>query len=488
MVDAGFFSRHDALSAEAQSLLYADGALSETQQNLRSVTSAERSAESQRVANQRKQAQRERRIDRCENSWFYGTTALQPQTWVYGGVSAKIARQKAKLEADRASAPSLQSREAALEQTIEDLKAQAQALQGAVARRRALETEAAGMFESAVASAPTPQLHSLGKSAAEWQAALGQEQALAAALVEASRGCAAARQRYYSAINALQRAHQTNQGAQFNNVLDGSEFIEHMQQGHRDQLMQQAQMEAHQAGVVLTRALQSVPPAAAARYPQLAAGIGHVVMPRLEQNGAGTAMMEIFGGDFGDAVAGMQAGGRIQRNIGVLAQCEQLTAQQEARVNALLQAVRQEAANAAATLQRIEADVLAEKRSIFAALRSRCGGVAAVAAAPVATATAVIGSDPKDHMAATAVQAAWQTRVTGRAAAASPPVATAVAPSGPPVATAVAAPAGAFATAVAAPAGVTPVATAVSAPANAVATAVAQPAAGATPPMGQPVY
>jgi len=381
----------------------------------------------------------------------------------------------------------LRSREAALEQTIEDLKAQAQALQGAVARRRALETEAAGMFESAVAGAPTPQLHSLGKSAAEWQAALGQEQALAAALVEASRGCAAARQRYYSAINALQRAHQTNQGAQFNNVLDGSEFIEHMQQGHRDQLMQQAQMEAHQAGVVLTRALQSVPPAAAARYPQLAAGIGHVVMPRLEQNGAGTAMMEIFGGDFGDAVAGMQAGGRIQRNIGVLAQCEQLTAQQEARVNALLQAVRQEAANAAATLQRIEADVLAEKRSIFAALRSRCG-VAAAAAAPVATATAVIGSDPKDHLAATAVQAAWQTRVTGRAAAASPPVATAVAPSGPPVATAVAAPAGAVATAVAAPAGATPVATAVAAPANAVATAVAQPAAGPTPPMGQPVY
>ena len=126
--------------------------------------------------------------------------------------------------------------------------------------------------------------------------------------------------------------------------------------------------------------------------------------------------------------------------------------------------------------------------AIFAALRSRCGGVAAVAAAPVATATAVIGSDPKDHMAATAVQAAWQTRVTGRAAAASPPVATAVAPSGPPVATAVAAPAGAVATAVAAPAGVTPVATAVAAPANAVATAVAQPAAGATPPMGQPVY
>ena len=58
MVDASFFSRHDALSAEAQSLLYADGALSETQQNLRSVTSAERSAESQRVANERKQAQR----------------------------------------------------------------------------------------------------------------------------------------------------------------------------------------------------------------------------------------------------------------------------------------------------------------------------------------------------------------------------------------------------------------------------------------------
>ena len=46
----------------------------------------------------RVEAARIAKIDLLETHWFYGTTALQPQLWLKGGVQGKIARQKMKLQ------------------------------------------------------------------------------------------------------------------------------------------------------------------------------------------------------------------------------------------------------------------------------------------------------------------------------------------------------------------------------------------------------
>lgn len=417
--DAAFFAQYDALMQETASLAHTDAALKSTQHTLGAVSNAERGAEEQRVANQKKQSQRRRRIERCENHWFYGTTALQPQTWLSGGIPAKVVKQKVKLAGDEAAAPGLASLEQQLEIQIGSLKQQEAALQGAVAHRRALEKQAVGMFEGAVASAPTAQLNSLGASANQWASALAAEQSIAAVLAEVARSCSAARQQYYAAISSLKQADRTNHSAQFNNVLDGSEFVEHLQQDQRDQMMHRAQGQAAQAANTLTQALARIPPTAPARYPHLASGLGRVSLHMLEQTGAGTHMLEMFGGDFGDAIAGQHASGMIHRNISILAQCEALASQQEGMVNALLQAVRQAAASAGATLQQIEASIATEKRSIFQSMRQGCG-CAAVAGAAVLSAipegAPVFGCDPRHHLAAGTMQAAWHARKQGTGA------------------------------------------------------------------------
>lgn len=414
-MDKQFFARFDAIGAEANSLSYADSSLASTSQQLRSVRQAESSAEGARIRNQKEQERRKRKIERCENHWFYSSTALQPSLWCRGGVEGRIERQKEKLARDAQSAPSLAAKEQALESQIANLEAQQAQLQSAVARLRSLESESEAMFDSAVGAAPTPQLRSLQSSAAQWSQALAGERETASRLQHALQGCAQARGLYMSAIQAMHAAGQTNQSAQLNNILDASEMLEHMQQDHRDNLMHEAQQQAAMAANVLTTALSSVPAAATSKYPHLCSGLGQVALPQLQQTGAGTAMLEIFGGDFGDAVAGSQAGSMINRNLHILGECERLTARQEGMVNALLHTVRQDVANAGATLQQINGSIASEKQSIFRSLRAKAG----VAPAEVAVAMgSPVGADAKEQLAAMTVQAVWH---SNRAPAATPP-------------------------------------------------------------------
>jgi len=72
----------------------------------------------------------------------------------------------------------------------------------------------------------------------------------------------------------------------------------------RNNLMQEAQAQAQRGGEILASALAQVPPPARERYPGLCQGLGDVYIPTLEQMGLGSAMMEVFGGDLMDAMAG----------------------------------------------------------------------------------------------------------------------------------------------------------------------------------------
>ena len=68
------------------------------------------------------------------------------------------------------------------------------------------------------------------------------------------------------------------------------------------------------------------------RHLQACSELGRVEMPSLEQMGFGGGMMEVFGGDMGDMMAGMQANRKIQQSMQTLGQCEQMVARQEAVV------------------------------------------------------------------------------------------------------------------------------------------------------------
>mmetsp|Transcript_6114 Transcript_6114/g.8900 ORF Transcript_6114/g.8900 Transcript_6114/m.8900 type:complete len:152 (-) Transcript_6114:449-904(-) len=148
-------------------------------------------------------------------------------------------------------------------------------------------------------------------------------------------------------------------------------------------------------------------------------------------------MLEILGGDLGDAIAGSNASRMIHENIGILGQCERLAAQQEAMVNALLQSVREAVASAGATLQQIKGSIASEKQNIFNGLRANYG-MEATTAMPAAVVAQPVGADVREQRAAVVVQAAWYTKhstyeppvaiATAAPAAASPaPVAVATA-------------------------------------------------------------
>ena len=222
MPDFSFFQRFDNLGQESASLANSANALVYTNNQLGDQRRAENNAERARLHNAAEQARRRRKIENCQNHWFYSSAALQPHLCCSGGVEGRIQRQTEKLAADEAAAPALMSKEAALEGNVAQLEDQQAQLEGQVARRRALDAERRSMFDSAVAGAPTAQLHSLNASVAQWGAFLAAEQACAAQLQHAAQGCASARQGYYGAIRALHSAASTNNAAGFNNIIDGS--------------------------------------------------------------------------------------------------------------------------------------------------------------------------------------------------------------------------------------------------------------------------
>ena len=170
-----------------------------------------------------------------------------------------------------------------------------------------------------------------------------------------------------------------------------------------------------------------VPPVLRQRYPQLCQNLGSVVLPQLEQQGVGGAMLEVFGGDFGDAVAGMQAGRMIRHNMQILAQCEQTIANQEALVLGLLQAVKADEQRAAASLQQTAAQIDGEKRRIFESLRQQWGVPPPAQAVPMDSYVghAAAWATVEAQSAASTMQSAWRGKPASRPAAAAAPVAVA---------------------------------------------------------------
>jgi len=363
------------------------------------------------VGNQEESAELRRRIEECETSCCFGTTALQPQTWCSGGVPAKIARLQERLEYVEGAEGKLVSKEQSLEEKLAAAERKVAQLSNTAAHKASLITQATNMFEAAVRTSPTPTLASLEANAAQWRANLEFERTNAAQLEQVKKMCGAARGEYYGAMRALQAASQTNQGAQLNNLIGGRnggmELMENMQQMQRNRLMEEAQQRAAHGAQVLQQAFSLIPAAAVQRYPHLTGQLGQVSMPSIDQMGFGGRAVEIFGGDFADAMVGMAAQRKIMQGIQALGQCEQVVASQEAMVVALLAAMSQDAAKASASLETTNGQVFVEKTRIFNELRARFGMVQAtvVQAQTFKQANEVTAAE---HFAATGMQNAFR--------------------------------------------------------------------------------
>ena len=372
----------------------------------------------------------EQRVNTCETSMFFGSTPLQPQTWLKGGVLGKVERAKAKLEAGDARLSELLHARVKLDAELADAKQALRRARAQKARKDALEGEAVDLLEAAVRSAaPTAALLQLGRRAAKLQATVDFERATGPRLQQAITLCVAARGHYYSALRCL-RAALTSSVAR---LADGVRALRekvpaYLQESggraaggrgglllkygrrHRMQLIHWARKEMVLGRELLMRAFFRVPLAVRRRYPAQCASIGRVDLPSLIE------MNRMLDGDDESAAEDRDETRRhdappppstpsgapppsptqlsastrhaVGRTVEVLGECERVAAQQEALIRGLVGVVRADGAMAAVALCQAGLEISAEKARVFDELRASHGWPAAETAGPVGAAAA----------------------------------------------------------------------------------------------------
>jgi len=267
------------------------------------------------------------------------------------------------------------------------------------------------------AAHPTAALASMHEQQAQWARAVAAERQSVESVAQISAALKRAKAAYRQAERCLHQASSANTGAQFNNLLGGDSFgfelVEHVQQAQRNQLMGEARRRVHEGAQQM--ASIAPPPALVQRFPDLAR-LRQVHVPTVEQAGLGEGVLEIFGGDLGDAIAGFTAGSKISRSVGVVRQCITIVDGQERIALAAQQALQSAAHDADGVLQRITRDVAAEKRNIFEAVRARTCPMLPLAwqsqsqdgAVPVAVGSTLLYADPNLPTALPVVSGAGQ--------------------------------------------------------------------------------
>ena len=204
LVDAAFFQRFDELTAKAVLLANAPAALHAAQT---AVNHAQGQLQHQRKALSKNMAfaQEQRdRIDLVSSHWFFGNTALQPQTWLRGGVKGKKERAEAKLERAEGEYPALVQAIRASEAALPALQERLNGCRSAHARRAQIERELTTMRDDAVKAHPSQQLVKLQAehASATQQASTWSQHANG--LHGAVQACHGGKEHYHKATNKLE--------------------------------------------------------------------------------------------------------------------------------------------------------------------------------------------------------------------------------------------------------------------------------------------
>ena len=215
--------------------------------------------------------------------------------------------------------------------------------------------------------------------------ALQAESELHARLRETLLRVAAARDSFARAASELRAARMENTVAQVDNFGDMMSnrrdgFGEVAMQWDRDRRLNLARDLAFRGSDELQAALDDFPMEARVRYGDLTRRIGDAPLPDLRgANFLGTWAVGMAFGNFGDAMNNMHAGGKIQRNLAVLGQCESIAASQHALVGAVARAVDANLVQIRATLVALEERYQRERAVMFQLARSSVVAAASMA-------------------------------------------------------------------------------------------------------------
>lgn len=175
-VTPAFFYHYDGLSEDAARIKGTELASKKAEIALSGIKSELQSIQRQIVANRSNYQEQTQRIQLVSESWFFGTTALQPQLWLRGGCQGKIKRAQAKLEKCESEYPSLLARQIQVEEQlpeaikkVEDTTRVYRICVDAKSKRRQ-------MFENLVKQHPSPKLFELQEQSLSLSSRLDQVQ------------------------------------------------------------------------------------------------------------------------------------------------------------------------------------------------------------------------------------------------------------------------------------------------------------------------
>ena len=336
-----------------------------------------------------KLAQRRALIELCQTSWFYGVTALQPQTWLRGGVAGKVARQEAKLESEEAESPSMQTKESQLKRQVGQHEKEVEQLESAEAQKDGVHAQCERMFDEATAGAPTATYQQLAASKTQAVQAAEAQKETVRAMEEAAKKFEEAVAEYGKASSEMNRAAQENGDAQHAN----STLAKGLDEQQRDRFVNTARGHANAGAAALTQAAGMIPAAARSRHPEKVPtghaqpnGLSSGVAQAACQPGVASGMASMLGGLGAFAGNGglgdMLVGGGINAQLQEIAQSKANAGQQLGQAQALLSACKQDVAAAAASASHVEAQLRGEKQQIFNSLREQAGAQPIAFAAP----------------------------------------------------------------------------------------------------------
>lgn len=160
--DKTWFSRFDTMVAEAGDLEEVQASLKAAKEKLGAVQGETDAAIAARKKSERFMKEQEDRIKLVSTHWFFGTTALQPQLWMRGGVEGKMARAKTKLEIAKSEHPILLRQEAEFtEERLPAQKEEVKQLGASIELKKGLKKETADMREAAIAANPSNEMQRL---------------------------------------------------------------------------------------------------------------------------------------------------------------------------------------------------------------------------------------------------------------------------------------------------------------------------------------
>jgi len=177
-----------------------------------------------------------------------------------------------------------------------------------------------------------------------------------------------AQEYYQQSQRMLQQARASNTGAAFTNFADGGgfELLETMQQANRDQLINQAQRPATEAGIIMQQAWTMFPSIARQRYPAICSQIGRAPLPKLRSaHFTNTLGVKFIAGDIGDAFNDAYAAGKIRENMDIVRQCMFICDNQIQLLGALRQAVASTIETMTQNLEKLKSQEQSERQQIF---------------------------------------------------------------------------------------------------------------------------